>query len=158
MTSPCCFSCLLSAAFIISMIYMTNSMSYNQTIQNYEKQLPESLKKTYKEIVNERTRIFYTGYILGFIFAVLIIAYNTQIKKDKMGWKSMVCLTITVSFITNYFYYILTPKTKWMLESIETGNQTKAWLKMYKSMQGYCHGGIAFGIIAIGLLAFAFRC
>lgn len=156
--APCSITCLFSAVFIISMIFMTNSMSSSQTIQTYEKQLPPNLQKIYKEIKDERTCIFYTGYALGFILAIIIIFYNTQIKKNKMGWASMVCLTVSVAFITNYFYYILTPKTKWMLESVENPDQTKAWLHMYKSMQMYYHGGLVFGIIAIGLLSFAFRC
>ncbi len=156
--APCSITCVFSAVFIISMIFMTNSMSSNQTIQKYEKQLTPKLQQLYKDIKDERTRIFYTGYILGFILAVLIIFYNVQMKKTKMSWVSMVCLTVTVAFITNYFYYILTPKTKWMLDQIETPDQTKAWLHMYKSMQTYYHGGLAFGIVAKGLLAFAFRC
>jgi len=137
---------------------MTNSMSTNQTIKTYEHQLSPELKQTYNDIREERTRIFYFGYILGFALAIVIIAYNTQIKNNKMSWQSMVCLTVSVAFITNYFYYILTPKTKWMLDSIDNKDEARAWLKMYKSMQTYYHGGLAFGVIAIGLFAFAFRC
>jgi cbb3-type cytochrome oxidase subunit 3 len=107
--------------------------------------------------VKERTQIFFTGYLIGFFLAGLLIYYNTQIKKDKMGPLAMVCLTISVAFITNYFYYILTPKTKWMLDSIEDPEQAKAWLKMYKSMQIYYHGSLALGLVAVGLVAFAFR-
>lgn len=156
--APCSITCLFSAVFIIAMIFMTNSMSTNQTIKTYENQLSPELKQTYNDICEERTRIFYFGYILGFALAIVIIAYNTQIKNNKMSWQSMVCLTVSVAFITNYFYYILTPKTKWMLDSIDTNDEARAWLKMYKSMQTYYHGGLAFGVIAIGLFAFAFRC
>ena len=158
MVQACSISCMFSAMLIIAMIIMTSSISSSQTIQNYEKELPPNLKKTYNEIKDERTRIFYFGYALGFILALMIILYNTQIRKNKMEWRTMVCLTISVSFITNYFYYILTPKTKWMLEELENKEQTKAWLQMYKNMQMYYHGGLVFGIAAIGLMAFAFRC
>lgn len=156
--APCSITCLFSAVFIVAMIFMTNSMSTNQTIKTYEHQLTPELKKTYNEIREERTRLFYFGYIFGFALAIVIIAYNTQIKKNKMSWQSMVCLTVSVAFITNYFYYTLTPKTKWMLDSIDNKDEARAWLKMYKSMQTYYHGGLAFGVIAIGLFAFAFRC
>ena len=158
MARVCSITCMFSAILIIAMIVMTNSISSGKTIQNYEKELPPHLKKTYEEIKDERTRIFYFGYAFGFILALMLILYNTQIRKNKMEWRTMVCLTISVSFIANYFYYILTPKTKWMLDELENKDQTKAWLKMYKSMQGYYHGGLAFGIAAIGLMAFAFRC
>ena len=137
---------------------MTNWMTVNQTTQKYEKQLPENLKKTYSDIVKERTQIFYTGYGLGLFLALVLIYYNTQVKKERMSWPSMVCLTVFVAFMTNYFYYVLTPKTKWMMESVTTPEQTKAWLAMYRSMQIYYHGSLALGIVAVGLIAFAFRC
>jgi MFS family permease len=137
---------------------MTNAMSTSQTIQTYQKQLPQDLQQLYQQIREERTQIFYTGYIIGFILALIIIVYNTQIKKTRMSWTSMVCLTVFVAFIANYFYYVLTPKTKWMLDHIDNPDQTKAWLQMYKSMQTYYHTSFVFGIIAIGLFAFAFRC
>jgi len=156
--APCSITCIFSAVFVISMIFMTNAMSTSQTIQTYQKQLPQDLQILYQQIREERTQIFYTGYAIGFILALIIIVYNTQIKKTKMGWPAMVCLTVIVAFITNYFYYILTPKTKWMLDHIENPDQTKAWLQMYKSMQTYYHSSLVFGIIAIGLFAFAFRC
>ena len=154
---PCSITCLFSAGFILSMVLMNYWMITNQTTQKYEKQLPLSLQKTYKEIVKERTQIFYTGYGIGFFLAALLIYYNTQVKKEKMGPRAMVCLTIFVAFITNYFYYVLSPKTKWMLDSIEDPDQTKAWLQMYRSMQLYYHGSLALGLVAVGVLAFAFR-
>jgi cbb3-type cytochrome oxidase subunit 3 len=153
---PCFTSCGLAVVIILSMIFM--NLSINKTaLKEYENQLPPSLQQTYKEIVKERTQIFFTGYLIGFFLAGLLIYYNTQIKKDKMGPLAMVCLTVSVAFITNYFYYILTPKTKWMLDSIEDPEQAKAWLKMYKSMQIYYHGSLALGLVAVGLVAFAFR-
>ena len=70
---------------------------------------------------------------------------------------SMICLVLAISFITNYFYYILSPKKKWMLNYIETPDQTKLWLQMYRGMQVYYHTGLVLGIIAVGIFALAFR-
>jgi hypothetical protein len=158
MATPCSITCIFSSIFIVAMIFMTNWMTVNQTTQKYQEQLPENLKKTYTDIVKERTQIFYTGYGLGLFLALVLIYYNTQVKKERMSWPSMVCLTVFVAFMTNYFYYVLTPKTKWMMESVTTPEQTKAWLAMYRSMQIYYHGSLALGIVAVGLIAFAFRC
>lgn len=71
---------------------------------------------------------------------------------------TMVCLVVSISFLTNYFYYLLSPKSDWMLNHIKDPEQTKAWLYMYRSMQVYYHGGLALGLIAVGVFAFAFRC
>ena len=158
LSEPCPITCIFSAVVVVGMFFMTKWMSVNDTAKNYEKQLPESLKKTYSEIVQDRTQIFYTGYMLGILFALVLIFYNVRIRKNRMKWPSMVCLTVAVAFITNYFYYILTPKKKWMLDSITTPEQTKAWLQMYKRMQMYYHGSLVIGLISVGLITFAFRC
>lgn len=154
MTAPCSISCAISAVFIIGMIYMTNATSTNKTIQKYQEQLPQNLKTLYEKIVKERTAIYYQGYILGFIISLFVILYS----RKHMSSTSVVCTVIAISFLTNYFYYTLAPKTNWMLDSIKTPEQTKAWLKMYRNMQVYYHGGLVLGIVAVAIFAFAFRC
>lgn len=157
---PCHFSCFLSFIFIVSMIYMNNATTKSQTIQKYEAQLPADLKEIYQKIQKERLYIYYYGYSLGFILSLIIIIYNYQIKnpREKYSLSSVTCTVIIVSFTTNYFYYMLSPKTKWMLDYVNTPEQTKAWLNMYKDMQKYYHTGFVFGLIAVALLSIAFRC
>ena len=156
---PCQFSCFLSFIFIVSMIYMNNATTKSQTIQKYEAQLPRNLQEIYRKIQRERLHIYYYGYSLGFILSLIIIIYNYQnnSSKSKITTTHMVCIVISTSFITNYFYYMLSPKTTWMLDHIKTPEQTKAWLEMYKSMQKYYHTGLVLGIIAVAFLAVAFR-
>ena len=158
MTTPCGITCGISSIFIISMVYMNYAMMDSQIMQKYKNQLPEKLQKTYREIVTERTKIHYFGYFLGFLLSVVIIIYNTRISKNKMDNLGMVCLVVAVSSLTNYFYYILSPKSKWMLNEVKTEEQTKAWLTMYRHMQVYYHTGFVLGIIGMGLFAYAFRC
>lgn len=153
---PCKISCVLSFVFIVSMIYMNNATRKSQTIQKYEAQLPEDLRNIYQKIQRERLNIYYYGYALGFILSLIIIIYNYQ-NKSKISTAHMICIVISTSFITNYFYYMLSPKTSWMLDHIKTPEQTKAWLEMYKAMQKYYHTGLVLGIIAVVFLAVAFR-
>jgi hypothetical protein len=153
---PCGITCSISAVFIIGMIYMNYSMLNSQIMQKYERQLPENLQYIYREIVNERTKIYYFGYFLGFILSIVVILYNTKLGKNKMSNYGIVCTVVTVSSFVNYFYYILSPKNNWMLREIKTEEQTKAWLEMYRHMQMYYHSGFVLGIIAVGIFAFAF--
>ena len=155
--APCTISCSISAVFLIGMIYMNYAVAKSQIILKYKLQLPENLQKTYEEITNERTRIYYQGYILGFILSLVIIATNVYSDHKMLSTMSMICLVLATSFVTNYFYYILSPKKKWMLDYIKTPDQTKAWLHMYRGMQVYYHTGLVLGIIAVGIFAHAFR-
>ncbi len=156
---PCLTTCLISTGLIISMIYFQNKTMNNKVVQEYKKQLPSNLQNLYEKISKERLRINYYGYTLGLILSLIIILYNYSFtNRNKLTNTSLVCLVIVVSFFTNYFYYILSPKSTYMLEHINSPEQTKAWLTMYREMQYNYHMGLIIGIIAIGVLAYAFRC
>ncbi len=75
-----------------------------------------------------------------------------------MNTQSKVYITIVVTFLTNYFYYILSPKSDWMLDHLHSPEEIKLWLKMYTEMQYNYHMGIVLGIIGAGILGYAFRC
>ena len=120
---PCTISCSISAVFLIGMIYMNFLTLKNKTSLEYKKQLPDNLKEIYEEITKERRKIYYKGYILGFILSIFIILGNVYLEHKMLSTTSMVCLVLATSFITNYFYYILSPKKNWMLNYIETPDQ-----------------------------------
>lgn len=150
---PCQKCCFVSGIFLISMIFMLNASTITS---EYEKQLPSELQGMYKSIVNERMQIYYTGFFLGFVLSVLFIIYNIYVKKEKYTSISLVCIIITISFVTNYFFYVLSPKKNWMLDNVKTQEQTKAWMNMYKGMQNTYHTGLVLGIVSMGFLAYAF--
>jgi uncharacterized membrane protein YkgB len=149
---------MIAVALIIAMIYFQNATSKSKIVQEYKKQLPSNLQNLYEKITAERLRLNYYGYSLGLILSIIIILYNYALKRNKLTTTSLVCLVIVVSFFTNYFYYILSPKSTYMLDHINSPEQTKAWLTMYREMQYNYHLGFVIGVIAVGVLAFAFRC
>lgn len=155
---PCSITCMLAVSLIIAMIYFHNATSKSKIVQEYKKQLPSNLQNLYDKLSSERLRINYIGYTVGLMLSMIIILYNHNLKSNKLTNTSLICLVIVVSFLTNYFYYILSPKTTYMLEHINSPEQTKAWLMMYKNMQYRYHFGFVIGIISVGILAFAFRC
>jgi len=155
--APCTISCSVATVFLIGMIYMNYSIATSQIIVKYKAQLPDNLQKIYEQITHERTTIYYKGYILGFILSLFIILTNVYSDHKMLSTTSMVCLVLATSFLTNYFYYTLSPKKNWMLNYITTPDQTKAWLQMYRGMQIYYHTGLVLGIIALGIFAHAFR-
>ena len=155
---PCAVSCMISAIFIIGMIYFYNMTDKSNIVKHYKSLLSDDLKQRYETISKERTNISYQGYILGFILSLFVIFYNYKFKGSKLSNTSLVCTVIAVSFITNYFYYMLSPKSDWMLNHMNSQDQVKGWLLMYREMQFNYHAGLVLGIIGVGILAFAFRC
>jgi uncharacterized membrane protein len=160
---PCSGTCLLATALIIAMIYFQNATTKSKIVQEYKKQLPSNLQNLYEKLSAERLRINYYGYTLGLVLSLIIILYNYNLTKNNKlqlskSNTSLVCLVIVVSFFTNYFYYILSPKSTYMLDHINSPEQTKAWLAMYREMQYNYHMGFVIGVVAVGVLAYAFRC
>jgi hypothetical protein len=127
-------------------------------VKHYKEMLSPELQKRYEKISQERRAISYYGYGLGLIFSLCLIFYYLQIKKVKMSASALVCMATATTFLTNYFYYMLTPKTDWMLNHMNKQEEVNAWLQMYKGMQYNYHMGMALGIVAVGIFASAFRC
>ncbi len=154
----CSVSCSISLIFIIGMIYFYNATSKSEVVKQYKTKLPKDLQVRYDKIASERMMISYYGYGLGFLLSLAIIFYNIKMKSKLLNNSSLVCIVLSVSFFTNYFYYMLSPKTDWMLNHVKNPEETKAWLQMYREMQFNYHLGLVLGIIGVGVLAFAFRC
>ena len=149
----CCTSCAISCIFLIGMIYFYNATDKSEIVKQYKDTLSPDLQERYEKITAERRKISYQGYALGLLLSFVIL-YN----RGKMNTISLVCTVIATSFLTNYFYYMLSPKSDWMLNHITNQDQIHAWLLMYRAMSYNYHLGIVFGIIAVGMFAFAFRC
>ncbi len=154
----CAISCATSAIFLIGMIYFYNMTGKSEIVKHYKSSLSSDLQKRYDKISEERLSISYQGYALGVILSLVIIFYNLKIKGTKMNNVSLVCTVVATAFVTNYFYYMLHPKTDWMLNHLQNKEEVRAWLQMYREMQYNYHMGLVLGIIAVGILAFAFRC
>ena len=154
----CVISCAISTIFIIGMFYFYNITGKIEVVKHYKATLSSDLQKRYDKISKERLMISYQGYALGVILSLGIIFYNLKIKGSKMNTASLVCTVIATAFVTNYFYYMIHPKSDWMLDHLQNKEEIRAWLQMYKEMQFNYHIGITLGIIAVGVLAFAFRC
>ena len=155
---PCTISCMISAVFIIGMIYFYNMTNKSEIVKHYKDKMPTDLQKRYENISEERRKISIYGYILGFILSLFIIFYNLKLKGARLNNTSLVCTVMATCFLTNYFYYMLTPKSDWMLNHINNPELVKAWLQMYREMSYNYHAGLALGIIGVGIFAFAFRC
>jgi hypothetical protein len=153
----CSISCSIALVFVVGKIYFYNATTNSQIVKHYKEKLPTHLKILYDKISNERRRISIYGYVLGFFLSMCIIFYNLKLKREKLSNTSLVCIVIATCFLTNYFYYMLTPKSEWMLNHINSPEQTKLWLQLYRNMSVYYHSGLVLGIIAVGFVALAFR-
>ena len=153
--SICTLSCAISTIFIIGMIYMTFSVDKSKISNDFTSTLDNALQQKYKSLINERLQIYYGGYILGFILSACVILMNMYNKK-KMSPLTMMCLTGSITFLTTYFYYILSPKSDYIVKYLYKKEQREGWLNVYRTMQFNYHGGLALGLLAVIGYSYAF--
>ena len=137
----------LSIAFIIATI-MTIQSPNSKLKKDLSKHLSEKELQYYQDIIIMRRNIYFQGLVLGIILAIIIICFVPQMKKAKKS--NRLYSAIAITFVVNYFYYILYPKDKYMIELLDTKEENKAWLEIYKTMQFRYHLGFLFGLVAAG--------
>jgi hypothetical protein len=136
-----------------------NTLVYKKGVTNkYYDNLSEDAKEAYKNIVNERMKIYNEGFILGFFVSLIFLYYNKYVKQEKLTVYQTICIVLAVMFVVNYFYYILSPKSDWMLNHVNSKRDVKNWLKLYKHMQRYYYSGLLLGLIAVIALNMTFKC
>jgi len=152
----CSISCLISVVFFVSALFKLMTMDKEMYDKGFSKTLSSEQLSKYKNIVEERKNISLRGYGLGFALAIGIIVLNMSMKKDKLTKMSMICTTASTVFIVQYLYYILSPKSDWILLHLNTQEQKERWLDIYRTMQYNCHLSVALGIIAAAALSNSF--
>lgn len=154
---PCTITCFLAAVILVAMIIMALMVQYDPFIKSYRDNLSKETKSVYDKIVEERGRLYFTGYLLGVAVSLALIFINVKLLKQKIPISAMVCLTVVASTVISHFYYTLSPKTSYMVSLLKTDKERADWLQVYKSMQYYYHISFALGIAAVGVFSYAFR-
>lgn len=152
----CYTSCILSVAFITAMMFIIFNVESVELKKNFMKLLDKKQIEIYENIIKERQKIYIQGYIIGLIVAILLLLL---LKSKNLNGKNtfyVITFVFSVVFIINYFYYILTPKSTYMIEHIQKPEQIEAWLKIYRSMQFKYHLGFFVGLIAIIFISRAY--
>ena len=147
----CYSSCSVSIVFLSAMLYLTLFSDKNAIIKDFMTSLTPENKEKYKNIVKERQQIYLTGFVYGLIisFTLLYIFHKTLNKK------LLICFTVATSYIVMYLYYILYPKSDYIILYLNNQQDREKWLKIYKHMQKTYHIGILFGLIFVSLMSYS---
>ena len=151
----CMKCCSVAIIFIVAKIYMCvlAPLILDENKMTVMKQLKETLtleqQNTLDRIKKERLSIHLRGYGIGLLLSSFFLYVKYFTRASSLTPNIMVCTTAAITFTANYFYYILSPKSDWMVIHLNTQGQKQAWLKMYRHMQFQYHVGFLFGILAV---------
>ena len=140
--NSCDLACLIATGLFGGKLYLMINNNKKPLIDNLTVLLNEQQKKKYKNIVKERLNNYIQGMVLGLILGFVYI----QIVPESDLTRA--CMFTVIVLGTNYFYYILKPKSDYMIRHLNTKQQREAWLNIYKEMQFRCKMGFVLGVIS----------
>jgi hypothetical protein len=155
----CTTSCGIAATLLAGMAYCTYMGNRSKLVQNYMRTLTPDQQQTYAKIVAERRGIYLRGFGWGLLLSALMLGIHHQYLT--MSRAVLLCNVAAITLATNYFYYILSPKSDWMVlhfnNKSDSANEDAAnWLRVYRGMQVNYHVGLVLGIAGTVLLSNAF--
>ena len=146
----CLSYCVLGAGLLFaSIVCMATSKNagYHADFQNLLS--PDQMNK-YKGIVNERLSIYIQGLLIGVILGLIVVSML-----EKVSTLNRVCVFVVVALVFNVVYYLLMPKTSYMLQHLNSTEQINAWLRVYKVMRQRYILGFFVGIIGYAVFAYS---
>lgn len=157
-------SCFIAIMFILGNVIFTFLMDRHHVVADYKESLDDTQKKVFDKIADERKKLAMQGYGLGIgisILGLIAMAFfkKTKTKSSFLSYAmSRICLITSITFVVQYFYYTLMPKSAWMLDFLNTDEQKKKWLNVYRTYQYNYHLGMVIGLVGAGLLGYAIKC
>lgn len=145
--------CSIAIMFLVATIYLMLTTNRSKEIDDLYAVMNEKQSQHFEQIVKERRDISMKGYLLGLVLAFILLFVTKGAKSVKWSSIGSVCMVGAITLATNYFYYILHPKSDYMILHLEEENQRLIWLKVYRNMQVKYHIGLVLGIIASMFLA-----
>ena len=147
----CKLLCIAGLVFLTANVYVAFNADKTEHKQAFYATLTPDLKAKYETIVMERRDICLKGYAYGLLLSAALILGNKYLaKKPKLGRSGNVGVMVGVTLLTNYFYYMLSPKSDLMVTHLDEEEQRLAWQKIYRTMQVSYHSGLLLGVVASG--------
>lgn len=139
--------CSIAVVFLVANIYVSYFASSPSLKKELDATLSPEQREKYSSIVSERRDIYYKGYIYGLILSVVLALYARSTMKN-MTNAHIACLVGAVTMLTNYFYYMLSPKSEYMVVGLDRKDQREALQAINRHMQVQYHIGLILGILA----------
>ena len=144
--TQCISFCLVGAALLGSMVVTMLASKKSKNFKEFMSLLNDDQQQIYKSIIRERMEIYIQGMVIGIILAI-IITFNGKLSRG-----TNICLFVVIALGFNWCYYLLYPKSTYILNHLSSQNQVKSWLKIYKEMKLRCHVGLLLGVLGYIIL------
>ena len=137
----CYFSSLLGFALLGGSIA---TLSVTEQQHNLLRNVfSDELDKKYEKIIIERRNHFIIGLILGLIISFVVVKYVNIVNNFHR-----ITFFLAITLGTSVVFYMIMPKSDYMLNYLKTPEENKKWLEVYITMKVRYFGGFILGILA----------
>jgi len=146
-------NCYLAGTVGVGLLGATFYTMTAQSVANeYRGKLKQSSLDAYDNIVKERSNIYFQGLILGLVISYLVL-FQISPTKQIANMFHRITLSLAIVVLVSSAYYCISPKSDYMLNHVTNGEESRAWLEMYKAMKHrYATGFILGSCVAIPLV------
>ena len=113
--SYCTFWAGIAIVFLVANIYTAFITDKAAGKDDFYKTLSQEQVQRYEGIVKERRDIYLKGYTVGIVLAAIFVFMMNRSKKSGMAGWGIAGLAGAIVLLTNYFFYILSPKSDYMV-------------------------------------------
>lgn len=142
--------CLIALGFIGGSLYTTIKCDDCQPFTAYKKSLSDAQLYLYETIRNERLQLYIRGLVIGLAIALLYISMYRNNFTESVNSCAFVAVVLTIQ----YFYYMLYPKSDYMLNHLENNEQSRNYLQVYRTMQYRYYLGFVMGMVGYYFLSY----
>ena len=146
--------CVIGICLITAMICVCFNCRIKKESNEFTASLDTEQLRQFENIKAERWNIFIKSTIASIITGLVVLYVYLNSDAPKMNTYAIGCLFMGVALFVQYFWYILTPKNKWMIEILDKQNQRSEWVDVYREYQKTFHLGLLIGAVgyyAIGV-------
>jgi len=136
----------MASGLFAAMLYVTLNPHKTKILNAFIATLDNKQEHIYLKVVEERLNIYVTGLVLGLIvgFTYLSMSKNSVVRT---------CVFTTLVLAISIVYYMMIPKSTYMIKHLKTTEQFNRWLDVYKEMQYRNYMGLILGVISYLVLA-----
>lgn len=149
----CITNCAIGFAFIGGTIATALVSKQDPVFKEYHDTLEPEQRAVLDRITDERLSLYVQGTVVGLILVGLLALVSGNL----LSPFSNGCAFVALVLLAQYFYYILMPKSDWMLKHLKTSVQNEAWLRVYRHMSIRWHMGLLVGLLGFFLLGRGIR-
>jgi hypothetical protein len=144
----CGTACFVAVVFALSTLLFPLLLNRG-IVGDYRSRLPPAAQAALKVATKERAMLAFQGLVLGMIVGAIAV-----LLMGKRGKAAGVCVLASVAFVVQFLYYMLSPKSAWVVKHLRSAEQRKDWVRVYREYQKAYYGSIAIGVVGAGVLGY----